>query len=324
MFLGFTCRYKFCAWDKLQFSSHTLSQLLLCSLFHLTMERAIVLPLHLPWALILCSGTSYLLCMFTCTSAFDGVLGLILAMQSLSELSSVSLGGTSERKTAAGRNGWRKDPRVGWGGGFDCVARHSEQDGPTRTKKLCNVWNKPKLTAHPKIKTFNTVKHQQRLFGVQRVLRSSGLLQRDTSTKWFIDKSDTSKQLYIQWTELKCSALRAKVQNLFHVQVWSIDEPNMFSCEECKQPNHILSLKLNLWWTTLRPELTRSEMIPSIHSFYLCFTGIVPNSHCCHLHMFIFNQHSISVDEVQAKVALVHDEERLLSDDEAVVSVLFI
>lgn len=40
--------------------------------------------------------------------------------------------------------------------------------------------------------------------------------------------------------------------------------------------------------------------------------------------MFIFNQHSISVDEVQAKVALVHDEERLLSDDEAVVSVLFI
>lgn len=44
---------------------------------------------HLPLALILCSGTSYLLCMFACTSAFDGLLGLILAMQSLSPFSLV-------------------------------------------------------------------------------------------------------------------------------------------------------------------------------------------------------------------------------------------
>lgn len=44
---------------------------------------------HLPLALILCSGTSYLLCMFACMSAFDGLLGLILAMQSLSPFSLV-------------------------------------------------------------------------------------------------------------------------------------------------------------------------------------------------------------------------------------------
>lgn len=38
-----------------------------------------------------------------------------------------------------------------------------------------------------------------------------------------------------------------------------------------------------------------------------------------------FLHNSITVDEIQAKVALVHDEERVLSEDEAVVSrLLFI
>lgn len=41
---------------------------------------------------------------------------------------------------------------------------------------------------------------------------------------------------------------------------------------------------------------------------------------CCYLSFFVHN--SITVDEVKAKVALVHDEERVLSEDEAVVSCL--
>lgn len=36
--------------------------------------------------------------------------------------------------------------------------------------------------------------------------------------------------------------------------------------------------------------------------------------------LFSFFKRSITVDEVQAKVALVHDEERVLSESEAVVS----
>lgn len=78
-------------------------------LCQLTMEGAIVFFPHLPRALILCSGTSYSLCMFACTSAFDRLSGLILAMQSLSQLSNVSLGGTSEGKTPAGKSGLRKE-----------------------------------------------------------------------------------------------------------------------------------------------------------------------------------------------------------------------
>lgn len=81
-------------------------------LCRLTMERVIVFNQHLPQALILCSGTSYSLCMFACSSAFDGLPGLILAMQSLSQLSNVSLGGASGRETPAGRKGWRKDLSV--------------------------------------------------------------------------------------------------------------------------------------------------------------------------------------------------------------------
>ena len=73
------------------------------------MERVIVFNQRLPRALILCSRTSYSLCMFACSSAFDGLLGLILAMQSLSQLSDVSLGGASGRKAPAGKNGWRKN-----------------------------------------------------------------------------------------------------------------------------------------------------------------------------------------------------------------------
>ena len=43
------------------------------------------------------------------------------------------------------------------------------------------------------------------------------------------------------------------------------------------------------------------------------------NLHCFHP-FFVFLHNSLTVDEVQAKVALVHDEERVLSEDEAVVS----
>lgn len=100
----------------------------------LTMEGAIVFLQHLHLALILCSGTSYSLCMFACTSAFDGLSGLIPAMQSLSQLSNVSLGGTSGRKTPAGKSSLRKDLSVS---GLDvvcvilivlCVVCHSERD----------------------------------------------------------------------------------------------------------------------------------------------------------------------------------------------------
>lgn len=80
-------------WGQSRFSSH---QILFISLFFRgvivcssTMQRDIAFLQHLPLALILCSGTSYLLCMFACTSAFDGLLGLILAMQSLSPFSLV-------------------------------------------------------------------------------------------------------------------------------------------------------------------------------------------------------------------------------------------
>lgn len=96
-----------CDWGQSQFSSHVFSELQ--PLCRLTMETAIVFLQHLPRALILCSGTSYSLCMFACSSAFDGPLGLIQAMQSLSQLGHVSLGGASARKTAAGKNGWRKE-----------------------------------------------------------------------------------------------------------------------------------------------------------------------------------------------------------------------
>lgn len=98
-----------CGWGQRQFSSHKFFRAAaLEPLCCLTMERANVFLQHLPRALILCSGTSYLLCMFTCTSAFDGLLGLILAMLSLSQLSSVGLGRTSGRKTAAGRKRLKK------------------------------------------------------------------------------------------------------------------------------------------------------------------------------------------------------------------------
>lgn len=76
-------------------------------LCRVTRERAIVFNRHLCRALILCSGTSYSLCMFACSSAFDGLPGLILAMQSLSQLSNVSLGGAFGRKIPAGKN-WRE------------------------------------------------------------------------------------------------------------------------------------------------------------------------------------------------------------------------
>lgn len=78
----------------------------------LTTETVIVFNQHLPRALILWSGTSYSLCVFACSSAFDGLPGLILAMQSLSQLSNVSLGGASGRKTPAGKNSWRRNLTV--------------------------------------------------------------------------------------------------------------------------------------------------------------------------------------------------------------------
>lgn len=102
--------YALCDWGQSQFSSHVFSGLQ--PRCRLTMERAIVFLQHLPRPLILCSGTSHSLCMFACSFAFDGLPGLILAMQSLSQLSNVSLGGASGRKASAGKNGWRKDLSV--------------------------------------------------------------------------------------------------------------------------------------------------------------------------------------------------------------------
>lgn len=86
----------------------------------LTTETVIVFNQHLPRALILCGGTSYSLCMFACSSALDGLQGLILAVQSLSQLSNVGLGGASGRKTSAGKNGWRKKKR-------DCIVPENKQ-----------------------------------------------------------------------------------------------------------------------------------------------------------------------------------------------------
>lgn len=66
-----------------------------------TMVKAIVSLEHFPLASIFCSGTGYLLCTFACTSAFDALLGLILATQSLSQLHRGSLDLTSRTKTRA-------------------------------------------------------------------------------------------------------------------------------------------------------------------------------------------------------------------------------
>lgn len=100
-------------WTEASACSHTCRQELQPPRRRLTMERE---PLFFsgtyPAALILCSGTSHSLCMFACSSAFDGPPGLIPAMQSLSQLSNVSLGGACGRKTPAGKIGWRKEPSV--------------------------------------------------------------------------------------------------------------------------------------------------------------------------------------------------------------------
>lgn len=98
----YMCISALCDWGQSQFSSLQIFRAIaLQPLCRFAMERAIVFLQHLPRALILCSGTSYSLCMFARSSAFDGLPGLILAMQSLSQLSNVSLGGTSGRKTPA-------------------------------------------------------------------------------------------------------------------------------------------------------------------------------------------------------------------------------
>lgn len=39
--------------------------------------------------------------------------------------------------------------------------------------------------------------------------------------------------------------------------------------------------------------------------------------------IFFFSLNSLTVDEIQAKVAFIHDEERVISEDEAAVSLLF-
>lgn len=44
----------------------------------------------------------------------------------------------------------------------------------------------------------------------------------------------------------------------------------------------------------------------------------------CFLSLPFPHHNSLTVDELQAKVALIHDEERVLSEDEAVVSFFFI
>lgn len=56
--------------------------------------------------------------------------------------------------------------------------------------------------------------------------------------------------------------------------------------------------------------------------FFLCMRKITKILTCTAftLLLFFFLHNSLTVDEVQAKVALVHDEERVLSEDEAVVS----
>lgn len=137
---------------------------------------------HLPRALILCSGTSHSLCMFACSSAFDGLPGLILAMQSLSQLSNVSLGGACGRKTPAGKNGWRKRSKCSRirGGVSDfwwhCVVCHSEWEKLKKRTETESVQcrqspNWPRECTRPKMTMFSLrsyqLKHQLVCFAVQ-------------------------------------------------------------------------------------------------------------------------------------------------------------
>lgn len=178
--------------------------------------------------------------MLSRTSAFDGLPGLILPVQSLSRLSNVGLDGTSRRKTPAGKCGFKKRSKFfrdeRWRERFWlCFVSCFLPCGGKWAKWMegavwMQCWQSPRMSSPNQVVfSFPSYqwKQQERLLASQSELAGAALFRHSQrSPAWSFDNSTQLVHHTPCFVKLKDAALGPKVQPfIFLYRVFPLLQP---------------------------------------------------------------------------------------------------